>query len=170
MFQEGNVTASASNVLAVRSSIAAKSRFTDTAKPKLLHSSSREDTARFAVIALGPLDCCPLVLLDEFKANRETFDATLRLCPPQRVAIRLRHSTRLSDDLDNIQYLITLTAWVVKSRFSMGRTGQQWQSSLKALAAALVMAASLKTKTASVPNLRALGPARTSLTLRSRRN
>jgi hypothetical protein len=139
LFQEMHVDgAVTSNVLAVPESVLLqKVALTDTAKPKLYIIVNGKITPDFAVIGDGTLSIVARSFYSTVKANtRNTLIATYDFARRNGWQFRLAAiqpdyamtSTTFNFDTDYMRGLFDLG-------FSMGRTGQQWQSSLKALAA-----------------------------------
>jgi hypothetical protein len=138
-FQEMHVDgAVTSNVLAVPESVLLeKVAFTNTAKPKLYIIVNGKITPDFAVIGDGTLSIVARSFYSTVKANtRNTLIATYDFARRNGWQFRLAAiqpdyamtSTTFNFDTDYMRGLFDLG-------FSTGRTGQQWQSSLKALAA-----------------------------------
>ncbi len=138
-FQEMHVDgAVTSNVLAVPESVLLqKVAFTDIAKPKLYIIVNGKVTPDFAVIGDGTLSIVARSFYSTVKANtRNTLIATYDFARRNGWQFRLAAiqpdypmtSTTFNFDTDYMRGLFNLG-------FSMGRTGQQWQSSLKALSA-----------------------------------
>ena len=135
MHVDGPVT---SNVLAVPESVLMqKVAFSDTAKPKLYIIVNGKITPDFAVIGDGTLSIVARSFYSTVKANtRNTLIATYDFARRNGWQFRLAAiqpdypmtSTTFNFDTDYMRGLFNLG-------FSMGRTGQQWQSSLKALSA-----------------------------------
>ena len=139
LFQEMHVDgAVTSNVLAVPESVLMqKVAFSDTAKPKLYIIVNGKITPDFAVIGDGTLSIVARSFYSTVKANTQntlilTYDFARRNGWQFRLAaIQPDYpmtSTTFNFDTDYMRGLFNLG-------FSMGRTGQQWQSSLKALSA-----------------------------------
>ena len=139
LFQEMHVDgAVTSNVLAVPESVLMqKVAFSDTAKPKLYIIVNGKITPDFAVIGDGTLSIVARSFYSTVKANtRNTLIATYDFARRNGWQFRLAAiqpdypmtSTTFNFDTDYMRGLFNLG-------FSMGRTGQQWQSSLKALSA-----------------------------------
>jgi len=139
LFQEMHVDgAVTSNVLAVPESVLMqKLAFSDTAKPKLFIVVNGKITPDFAVIGDGTLSIVARSFYSTVKANtRNTLIATYDFARRNGWQFRLAAiqpdypmtSTTFNFDTDYMRGLFNLG-------FSMGRTGQQWQSSLKALSA-----------------------------------
>jgi hypothetical protein len=137
-FQEMHVDgAVTSNVLAVPESVLLqKVAFTDAAKPKLYIIVNGKITPDFAVIGDGTLSIVARSFYSTVKANtRNTLIATYDFARRNGWQFRLAAiqpdyamtSTTFNFDTDYMRGLFNLG-------FSRGRTGQQWQSSLKALA------------------------------------
>jgi Patatin-like phospholipase len=138
-FQEMHVDgAVTSNVLAVPESVLLqKVALTNTAKPKLYIIVNGKITPDFAVIGDGTLSIVARSFYSTVKANtRNTLIATYDFARRNGWQFRLAAiqpdyamtSTTFNFDTDYMRELFNLG-------FSMGRTGQPWQSSLKALAA-----------------------------------
>jgi patatin-like phospholipase len=138
-FQEMHVDgAVTSNVLAVPESVLLqKVAFTHAAKPKLYIIVNGKITPDFAVIGDGTLSIVARSFYSTVKANtRNTLIATYDFARRNGWQFRLAAiqpdyamtSTTFNFDTDYMRGLFNLG-------FSIGRTGQQWQSSLKALAA-----------------------------------
>ena len=135
MHVDGPVT---SNVLAVPESVLMqKVALSDTAKPKLYIIVNGKITPDFAVIGDGTLSIVARSFYSTVKANtRNTLIATYDFARRNGWQFRLAAiqpdypmtSTTFNFDTDYMRGLFNLG-------FSMGRTGQQWQSSLKALSA-----------------------------------
>jgi hypothetical protein len=138
-FQEMHVDgAVTSNVLAVPESVLLqKVAFTHAPKPKLYIIVNGKISPDFAVIGDGALSIVARSFFSTVKANtRNTLIATydfarrngcqfrLAAIPPDYAMI----STTFNFETDYMRRLFNLG-------FSVGRTGQQWQSSLKALVA-----------------------------------
>jgi hypothetical protein len=139
LFQEMHVDgAVTSNVLAVPESVLLqKVAFTDIAKPKLYIIVNGKVTPDFAVIGDGTLSIVARSFYSTVKANtRNTLIATYDFARRNGWQFRLAAiqpdypmtSTTFNFDTDYMRGLFNLG-------FSMGRTGQHWQSSLKTLAA-----------------------------------
>jgi hypothetical protein len=139
LFQEMHVDgAVTSNVLAVPESVLLqKVAFTDTAKPKLYIIVNGKITPDFAVIGDGTLSIVARSFYSTVKANtRNTLIATYDFARRNGWLFRLAAiqpdypmtSTTFNFDTGYMRGLFNLG-------FSKGRSGQQWQSSLKALAA-----------------------------------
>jgi Patatin-like phospholipase len=139
LFQEMHVDgAVTSNVLAVPESVLLqKVAFTDTAKPKLYIIVNGKITPDFAVIGDGTLSIVARSFYSTVKANtRNTLIATYDFARRNGWQFRLAAiqpdypmtSTTFNFDTGYMRGLFNLG-------FSKGRSGQQWQSSLKALAA-----------------------------------
>ena len=139
LFQEMHVDgAVTSNVLAVPESVLLqKVAFTDIAKPKLYIIVNGKVTPDFAVIGDGTLSIVARSFYSTVKANtRNTLIATYDFARRNGWEFRLAAiqpdypmtSTTFNFDTDYMRGLFNLG-------FSRGCTGQQWQSSLKALAA-----------------------------------
>jgi len=137
-FQEMHVDgAVTSNVLAVPESVLLqKAVFANAAKPKLYIIVNGKITPDFAVIGDGTLSIVARSFNSSVKANtRNTLIATYDFARRNGWQFRLAGippdyamtSTTFNFDTDYMRRLFDLG-------FSMGRTGQQWQSSLKALA------------------------------------
>ena len=138
-FQEMHVDgAVTSNVLAVPESVLLqKVALTNTSKPKLYIIVNGKITPDFAVIGDGTLSIVARSFYSTVKANtRNTLIATYDFARRNGWQFRLAAiqpdyamtSTTFNFDTDYMRGLFNLG-------FSMGRTGQPWQSSLKALAA-----------------------------------
>jgi hypothetical protein len=138
-FQEMHVDgAVTSNVLAVPESVLLqKVVFANAAKPKLYIIVNGKITPDFAVIGDGTFSIVARSFYSSVKANtRNTLIATYDFARRNGWQFRLAGippdyamtSTTFNFDTDYMRGLFDLG-------FSMGRTGQQWQSSLKALAA-----------------------------------
>lgn len=138
-FQEMHVDgAVTSNVLAVPESVLLqKVALTNTAKPKLYIIVNGKITPDFAVIGDGTLSIVARSFYSTVKANtRNTLIATYDFARRNGWQFRLAAiqpdyamtSTTFNFDTDYMRGLFNLG-------LSMGRTGQPWQSSLKALAA-----------------------------------
>lgn len=138
-FQEMHVDgAVTSNVLAVPESVLLqKVAFRSTAKPKLYIIVNGKITPDFAVIGDGTLSIVARSFYSTVKANtRSTLIATYDFARRNGWQFRLAAiqpdyamtSTTFNFDTDYMRGLFNLG-------FSTGRTGQQWQSSLQALAA-----------------------------------
>ena len=138
-FQEMHVDgAVTSNVLAVPESVLLqKAVFANAAKPKLYIIVNGKITPDFAVIGDGTLSIVARSFYSSVKANtRNTLIATYDFARRNGWQFRLAGippdyamtSTTFNFDTDYMRALFDLG-------ISMGRTGQQWQSSLKALAA-----------------------------------
>ena len=138
-FQEMHVDgAVTSNVLAVPESVLLqKVAFKSAAKPKLYVIVNGKIAPDFAVIGDGTLSIVARSFYSSVKANtRNTLIATYDFARRNSWQFRLAAippdyamtSTTFNFDTDYMRGLFDLG-------FSMGRTGQQWQSSLKALAA-----------------------------------
>ena len=139
MFQEMHVDgAVTSNVLAVPEAVLLqKVALTNTAKPKLYIIVNGKITPDFAVIGDGTLSIVARSFFSTVKANtRNTLIATYDFARRNGWQFRLAAiqpdyamtSTTFNFDTEYMRGLFNLG-------FSMGRTGQQWQTSLKALAA-----------------------------------
>ena len=137
-FQEMHVDgAVTSNVLAVPESVLLqKVGFKNAAKPKLYIIVNGKITSDFAVIGDGTLSIVARSFYSSVKANtRNTLIATYDFARRNGWQFRLAAippdyamtSTTFNFDTDYMRGLFDLG-------FSMGRTGEQWQSSLKALA------------------------------------
>jgi len=136
-FQEMHVDgAVTSNVLAVPESLLLQ-KVALTAKPKLYIIVNGKITPDFAVIGDGTLSIVARSFYSTVKANtRNTLIATYDFARRNGWQFRLAAiqpdyamtSTTFNFDTDYMRGLFNLG-------FSMGRTGRQWQSSLKALAA-----------------------------------
>ena len=137
-FQEMHVDgAVTSNVLAVPESVLLqKVVFKNAAKPKLYIIVNGKITSDFAVIGDGTLSIVARSFYSSVKANtRNTLIATYDFARRNGWQFRLAAippdyamtSTTFNFDTDYMRGLFDLG-------FSMGRTGEQWQSSLKALA------------------------------------
>ena len=155
-FQEMHVDgAVTSNVLAVPESVLLqKAVFANAAKPKLYIIVNGKITPDFAVIGDGTLSIVARSFYSSVKANtRNTLIATYDFARRNGWQFRLAGippdyamtSTTFNFDTDYMRALFDLG-------ISMGRTGQQWQSSLKALAASPGTGPFLKTR--SAPPLR----------------
>jgi hypothetical protein len=138
-FQEMHVDgAVTSNVLAVPESVLLqKVVLTDPAKPKLYIIVNGKITPDFVVIGDGTLSIVARSFYSTVKANtRNTLIATYDFARRNGWQFRLAAiqpdyavtSTTFNFDTDYMRGLFNLG-------FSMGRTGQHWQSSLKTLAA-----------------------------------
>jgi Patatin-like phospholipase len=139
MFQEMHVDgAVTSNVLAVPEAVLLqKVALTNTAKPKLYIIVNGKITPDFAVIGDGTLSIVARSFFSTVKANtRNTLIATYDFARRNGWQFRLAAiqpdyamtSTTFNFDTEYMRGLFNLG-------FSMGRRGQQWQTSLKALAA-----------------------------------
>ena len=139
MFQEMHVDgAVTSNVLAVPEAVLLqKVALTNTAKPKLYIIVNGKITPDFVVIGDGTLSIVARSFFSTVKANtRNTLIATYDFARRNGWQFRLAAiqpdyamtSTTFNFDTEYMRGLFNLG-------FSMGRTGQQWQTSLKALAA-----------------------------------
>jgi hypothetical protein len=139
MFQEMHVDgAVTSNVLAVPEAVLLqKVALTHPAKQKLYIIVNGKITPDFAVIGDGTLSIVARSFYSTVKANtRNTLIATYDFARRNGWQFRLAAiqpdyamtSTTFNFDTDYMRGLFNLG-------FSMGRTGQQWQTSLKALAA-----------------------------------
>jgi hypothetical protein len=139
MFQEMHVDgAVTSNVLAVPEAVLLqKVALTNTAKPKLYIIVNGKITPDFAVIGDGTLSIVARSFFSTVKANtRNTLIATYDFARRNGWQFRLAAiqpdyamtSTTFNFNTEYMRGLFNLG-------FSMGRTGQQWQTSLKALAA-----------------------------------
>lgn len=137
-FQEMHVDgAVTSNVLAVPESVLLqKVVFKNAAKPKLYIIVNGKITSDFAVIGDGTLSIVARSFYSSVKANtRNTLIATYDFARRNGWQFRVAAippdyamtSTTFNFDTDYMRGLFDLG-------FSMGRTGEQWQSSLKALA------------------------------------
>jgi hypothetical protein len=138
-FQEMHVDgAVTSNVLAVPESVLLeKVAFTNPTKPKLYIIVNGKITPDFAVIGDGTLSIVARSFYSTVKANtRNTLIATYEFARRNGWQFRLAAiqpdyamaSTTFNFGTDYMRGLFNLG-------FSMGRTGQPWQSSLKVLAA-----------------------------------
>jgi hypothetical protein len=133
MHVDGAVT---SNVLAVPESVLLQNvAFADASKPKLHIIVNGKIAPDFAVIGDGTLSIVARSFYSSVKANtRNTLITTYEFARRNRWQFRLAAippdyamtSTTFNFDTDYMRRLFDLG-------FSMGRAGQQWQSSLKAL-------------------------------------
>jgi hypothetical protein len=133
-FQEMHVDgAVTSNVLAVPESVLLQKVAFSCTETQALYHRQREDFARFCGHRRWrALDRCPLVLANTRNTLIATYDFARRNgCQFRLAAIPPDYamtSTTFNFETDYMRRLFNLG-------FSMGRTGQQWQSSLKALVA-----------------------------------